>query len=178
MAGLAGLFLLLGLAAWTLEAGRRRADVANAAATVAGAMRRAALRAIVEGRAAGVAFRPGPDSAVIPLVDRAGDGLDPGDVAGPPLPLGRDAPAAAIAPPPWPRVAGIPPSGAPLRGTDPPVRFGPRGIATFTPEGRARSGHVTIADGRSALCAVVVHGASARIRVLCYERAPDRWRER
>lgn len=179
LAGLAGLFLLISIAAWSLQATRSRRSVEAAAHRLAASMRRAAVRAVASGRSSGLAFAgTGNGEPVVPLEDVAGDGLGRDDAAGPPLALRRDFPGAGIAPCPWPDVAAIPPGRRRLRREDPPVRFGRERIVSFTPSGHATAGHVTISDGRAALCAVVVTGATARIRTLCYERGEDRWRER
>ncbi len=179
IAGLAGLSFVIGMAAWTLREGSSRRDVETAARRLAAEMRAASARAVGSGHDVGIAFAlEGAGEPIQPLVDVAGDGLDRGDVAGPAARLRRAHPSAAIGPPPWPDVAGLPPAGARIRDTDPPVRFGQERVALFTATGHARPGHVTITDGRGALCAVVVTGPTARVRTLCYVRSEDRWHER
>ena len=179
LAGLAGLFLLAGIAAGALGATRRQRAVEAAAHHLAAQMRAAAVRAVTSGRDAGLSFAPiGPGEPVALIADRDGDGLERHERVSAPYRLSRSFPGARVARIPWEDVAGLPPAGRRLRRRDPPVRFGPGRIATFSAAGHARAGHVTISDGVGALCAVVVTGPSARVRVLCYERGEDRWRER
>ncbi len=65
----------------------------------------------------------------------------------------------------------------PGRGSPPPfgdpVRFGRSDIVTFTPRGTASSGSLYVSDGRGAVVAIVLYGATGRIRTCRFER--DLW---
>jgi len=79
---------------------------------------------------------------------------------------------------------GFPPVGAPFprippdAGTIPtgdPVQFGSSDIVSFSPLGNSSSGTLYLTDGRAGLCAVVLFGPSARVRVWRYDPVARRW---
>jgi hypothetical protein len=69
-----------------------------------------------------------------------------------------------------------PPASEPLRSLDDPVRFGSADVITFNPRGQVSSGTLYLTDGRERQLAVVVYGATARVRVWEYDLRSRRWR--
>jgi hypothetical protein len=157
--------------------------VATAARQLASEMRSLQIEALTTGRSAGLIFPPaGRDEPLRYVVDGDGDGIHRDDVrsgrdpAGAPFTLARDHPGVVVGSAPWPEVPDTPPRSGTLGPDSPAVRFGSGRAAVFTARGRARAGSVLVTDRREGLCAVVVHGATGRIRVLCYDRASESWR--
>lgn len=172
------------VAALRPAAGRRSVDAA--ARSLAGHLRGHAGRALAEGREVALLF-PAPGHEDEPLTDAAdgaSDGVSRADVAAglderlATWTLARDFPGVRIGRPPWPSIADVPPSTGRLTPSDPSVRFGASRSVVFDPEGHATPGTVYVTDRDAALCAVVVSGAAARIRVFCYEPSTDTWRMR
>ncbi len=181
---LAGAALLLTLAAGALApaAGRRAAE--SAARALAARIAALEVRAVSEGRETGLVFGPGADEPWCEAADADGDGLSRSgvtngtDASGPALRVAADVSGTRIGRPPWPSIAEVPPAGGRILAGDPAVRFGRARMAVFDPEGHATPGTVFVTDGRDALCAVVVAGATGRVRVWCYAREEDAWRLR
>jgi len=67
----------------------------------------------------------------------------------------------------------VPPGSGVLPPGSDPVRFGRSDIITFTPRGTSSSGTLYLSDGRDAVAAVVVYGATGRLRIWRFDR--DRW---
>ncbi len=176
--------LLLTLAAGALApaAGRRAAEAA--ARALAARIASLELRAATEGRETGLVFGATSDEPWCEAADGDGDGLSRSGVArgrdesGPPRRSGAEIAGTRIGRPPWPSIAEVPPSSGRILAGDPAVRFGRTRMAVFDPEGHATPGTVFVTDGRDALCAVVVAGATGRVRVWCYAREEDAWRLR
>jgi hypothetical protein len=59
---------------------------------------------------------------------------------------------------------------------DDPIRFGRGDLVAFSPLGSSSSGTIYLTDGRSELWAVVLYGATARVRVWRFDRTAGRWR--
>ncbi len=182
---LAGSSLLLVFGAANLLPGARTRSVDAAARRLAGQLRTLALRAVAEGRDAGLLFPPaGADEPLLEAADGDGDGLSRADVGAGRDPAARrftlaaESPGARIGRPPWPEMSGPPPGGGPLAPDDPAVRFGRARMVVFGPEGHATPGSVFVTDGAQNVCAVVVAGPTARIRTWCYDRPTDSWRRR
>ena len=70
----------------------------------------------------------------------------------------------------------VPPGRGVLPPFGDPVRFGRSDIITFTPRGTASSGTLYVSDGRSAVVAIVLYGATGRIRICGFDRDLWRWR--
>ncbi|UCF68933.1 MAG: hypothetical protein JSV80_06495 [Acidobacteriota bacterium] len=175
--------LVVLLAAARLEpAGRGRA-VEAAARGLAGRLRQMSAKAVASGRAGAVVFPAGEqDEPLSEAWDADGDGVSRADCErgqddlGVLFTLGRDQPGTSISRPAWEDIADVPPSSGRLSIEDPAVRFGRSRMVVFDPEGHATPGSLFVSDRRTRLCAVVVHGATARVRTWCYERGEDRWR--
>ncbi len=72
-------------------------------------------------------------------------------------------------------IPALPPRrGVLMPGVD-PVRFGRSDIITFTPAGTAAGGTLFVSDGRDTVMAIVVYGATGRIRVWRFDRHAWRW---
>ncbi|HNX18876.1 MAG TPA: hypothetical protein PKG80_01255 [Acidobacteriota bacterium] len=184
--------LLQALAVFSLVCGVAAAGLAPAAGgRVAEAGARAlaarlsglAARAVAENRETALVF---PAAASEPLREAADGGRDGvtrrgvesgGDPSGPPFTLASEAEGARIALPAWDSFPD-PAGGAAVRRGDAAVRCGAARMFVFDPEGHATPGTVFVGDGGDSLCAVVVAGGGARVRVLCYDRAARCWRRR
>lgn len=70
------------------------------------------------------------------------------------------------------------PDGARLRPSDAPIQFGRSAICSFSPMGSSTSGTIYLTDGGGSLYAVRVYGATAKIRLLRYDAARQRWESR
>ena len=70
----------------------------------------------------------------------------------------------------------IPPRRGFLEGANDPVRFGNSDLVSFSSLGSASSGTLFLTDGRNELCAVVLFGPTARVRVWRYDRRVGEWR--
>lgn len=183
--GLAVVAILVTLAVGALAPAAGARQVEGAARALAGRMREAGVRAVTEQRSIGLVFAETGDGEPMSIcADGDGDGVTRDDVlAGidsceAPLSLRGDHGSAGLRSIPWPSVAGLPPAGRRLTRSDPAVRFGASRMAVFTSDGDATPGSLTISDGNAHLCAIVVSGAGARVRALCYDRRADNWRER
>jgi hypothetical protein len=75
---------------------------------------------------------------------------------------------------PFPR---IPPSRGTLEPEGRPIRFGRSPLVAFTPLGRSSSGTLYLTEPDGGIGAVVVFGASARIRVWRLRSAAEGWRQ-
>jgi type II secretory pathway pseudopilin PulG len=73
---------------------------------------------------------------------------------------------------PFPR---IPPKRGNISDTGDPVQFGRSNLVGFSPIGNASSGTIYVTDGRRGLCAVVLFGPTARVRVWRYDFRRRRW---
>jgi hypothetical protein len=69
----------------------------------------------------------------------------------------------------------LPPRGGRLPAGTEPVRFGLRRLVVASPHGTATPGTLFLTDGDGGLWAVVVFGATARVRVWRYDARADRW---
>jgi prepilin-type N-terminal cleavage/methylation domain-containing protein len=67
------------------------------------------------------------------------------------------------------------PDGERITASSSPVRFGRSSICSFSPLGESSPGTIYLTDGAGGLYAVRVYGATAKMRVLRYERAQGRW---
>ncbi|MBP7148451.1 MAG: hypothetical protein KBD01_12980 [Acidobacteria bacterium] len=176
--------LLLGSAAAALApAGRGRA-VDAATRGLATHLRALALEAVTDGRARAIVFPTDADEPFAEARDGDGDGLsrrdvqDGIDVRLARYALARDFPDVEIGIPAWPGLRDLPPGGGPLDAGEPAVRFGRARMAVLTPEGHATPGSLFVTDGETALCALVINGATARVQAWCWDRGAARWRRR
>jgi len=67
----------------------------------------------------------------------------------------------------------VPPGAGVLPPGSDPVRFGRSDIITFTPRGTSSSGTLYLSDGQGTVAAVVVYGATGRLRFWRFDR--ERW---
>jgi hypothetical protein len=183
--GLALVALLVTLAAGSLAPTARRRAVDLAARGLATRLRGLALAAVRDGRPRALAFpATGADEPLREVVDGDGDGIRRADVrrgvdpAGAAFTLAREHPGVRIGRPGWPSIAELPGRPGRILADEPAVRFGRARLAVLQPDGRATPGSVFVTDGREALCAVVVTGATARVRTFCYQRRSDAWSAR
>ena len=70
----------------------------------------------------------------------------------------------------------IPPASGTMISSDHPIAFGSSDIYSASPTGETSSGSLDITDGGD-MRAVVVFGATGRIRVWSFERSTGRWRQ-
>jgi hypothetical protein len=182
---LAGSTLLLTLGASALLPNVATRSVDAAARRFADRLRGLAVRAVAEDRDVGLVFpEAGADEPFREAADEDGDGLSRSDLtshrdsAGPACTLAADIPGVHIGPSPWPAISEPPTGTGLLEQSDPPVRFGRARMVVFDSAGHATPGSVLITDGARNLCSVVVAGATARVRIWCYERKSDTWQRR
>jgi hypothetical protein len=71
-----------------------------------------------------------------------------------------------------------PPEGRPLGALVDPVRFGRSAYISFSPRGSVSPGTLYVTDGRERQVAVVVYGATGRVRVWEYDLRAAAWRAR
>ncbi len=182
---------LLGLGAAlgnpSLDPAARARAVEGAARALAGRCRLLALAARADGRDRGLVFPPAAagDEPVLAARDGDGDGVSRRDLPGGidpveegPWTVAREFPGVRVGLPPWDGVPDLPPSRRTLGPSDPAVRFGHGRIASFDGEGHATPGSVFLTDGKAAACAVVVAGATGRIRTWCFDRGRWAWERR
>jgi len=164
-------------------AARARA-VSGAARALAGRVRLLSLAARADGRDRALVFPAVADGDEPLRVARDGDGdgvsrRDVEDGTDPvedgPSTLAREFPGVRVGRPPWEGVPDLPPSRRVLGPGDPAVRFGRARMVVLDPEGHATPGSVFLTDGKDALCAVVVTGATARVRAWCFDRGRWAW---
>lgn len=176
--------LLIGLGSAGLAPAARGRGVESAARVLAGRFRALALAARSDGRDRALVFprESRGDEPLQEVADGGGDGIHRTDMeagkedAGPPFSLARDLPGTRIGRPDWPTILDLPPAIGPAPRSTPAVRFGTARMVVFKPDGRATPGTVYITDGRQAVCAVVVHGATGRIRIWCLNAGEAAWR--
>jgi hypothetical protein len=181
---LAALGLLLASSAALHSAWRRRA-VEGAAESLASLLRALSVASLSDGRDRALVFpAAGRNEPLFVARDESGDGVTRDDIEhgrdsrGPAFSVARDHPGVRIDLPasgsvPWP-----PPAGPLLRPGSPAIRFGPARIAVVSAAGHATPGSLFVSDGSDGCCAVVVNGATARVRVWCLDARADRWRLR
>lgn len=155
-----------------------------AAYELVGVLRAARAYAVLRSANVAVKFHPDPRRVTYSLYrDGDGDGVLNRDIAS-----GVDREVA----PPRPLVyfgsdvkLGFPPGVSPRDPADPnlrldrlddPIRFGDSDLASFSPLGESTPGSAYISDGRRCLTAVRVFGRTAKVRVLTYDVARERWR--
>ncbi len=178
------LALLVAGAVGATSAAFERWRAPTAARAAAADMRAARSRAVARLRSAGLLFERGPGGAwMVSLVDDGdGDGLRSDDIRRgiDPISLGPElietrwgvAPGFAAS---LQRLRSPPPDEQWLPDLSDPVRFGARDLLSCSPRGTATPGTLYLSDGRRRQMAVVVAGASARVRVWEYDLGRERW---
>lgn len=157
-----------------------RSAVEGAARQFASLIRIHALEAVVEGTDRALVFPAASSERVVIARDENGNGVSRRDVEdGTDRVMARwtfdlEQPGVRVDLPEWsPPPKRLPPSHQRL--TRPAVRFGAARMINLTAAGTATPGSLYVTDGEHALCAVVVHGASARTRIWCYRKEEDSW---
>jgi len=177
--------ILAGLGSGPLLAALGRVRLRSAAAELAARMRAARHAAVTRACSVGLRFEPENGGwRVAHYRDGDGDGMRSDDIArGVDRPFGIPyrpgdgrggirfgIPAGRV----FPR---IPPSRGSLQSDDDPIQFGSSNIASFSPLGDATSGTAYLTDEESRLAAVVVFGATSRVRILLFDPVTGEWRE-
>jgi len=160
--------------------GGRAGAAARAVATSFSAER---WRSVARARSGGFQFTASPGGWIWREVDDGnGNGLRTAEIRSgddPPRTefraLSRDVPGASFGIPPGGPYPEAPPGTDTLRRGDDPVRFGRSELVSFSPDGSASSGTVYVTDGKTGLCAVVLFGATARVRVWTWDARSRRW---
>ena len=67
------------------------------------------------------------------------------------------------------------PAGSPLSPASSPVKFNASAICSFSPLGESTPGTIYLRDRAGEVFAVRVYGASAKVRVLRYQRSTQKW---
>ena len=162
-----------------------RARLRSAAAELAARMRAARHAAVARACSVGLRFEADGDGwHVAGYLDGDGDGMRSDDISrGVDLPLGATYHPGAgrggvrFGIPEGRAFPRIPPSRGSLRGGEDPIQFGASSIASFSPLGDATPGTAYLTDPESRLAAVVVFGATSRVRVVEFDPATGEWRE-
>jgi prepilin-type N-terminal cleavage/methylation domain-containing protein len=176
--------LVAAASAGPIREGLARARHRSAAVELARRMTAARWRAVARGVSVGLRFEPdGRGWRVATYQDGDGDGIRSADIA-----AGRDRaigdafhpdegrPGVQFGLPPGPPIPRVPPSRGWLRGGEDPIRFGRSDIVSFSPLGNVTPGTVYLTDPQGRLAAVVVFGATARIRVRFFDPGTGQWR--
>ena len=183
LAAVAVIGIAAAVGAGPLREGFDRARLASAAGELGRRMVAARWQAVAGGRSVGLRFEPeGEGWMVATYIDGDGDGIRAADIA-----AGRDRPAGAPFRPadgrggvrfgiPAGRYPRVPPSRGLLAGGQDPIRFGRSDIVSFSPLGDATAGTAYLTDDSGRMAAVVVFGATARVRVLRYDARTGAWR--
>lgn len=180
--GLTAFGLILTLGALALHPASQRRGVEGAAQQLAAQMRELATAALSDGASRGLVFplATAGDEPLQLVRDGDQDGIARSDISRnvdrteQRYTLARDIPGCRVGRPAGLSVYDLPPSRRRLTPADPAVRFGSARMAVFTSAGEATPGSLFVSCG-DALCAVVVNGATARIRVYCWAREQDAW---
>jgi hypothetical protein len=101
-------------------------------------------------------------------------GVDP--VLGEPQRLEDTTGPATLGFPPWPAVPKIPPQTGNLDDLEDPIRIGSSDLLAFSPLGTTTSGTLYVTDGRDQLYAVVLFGATGRLRVWRFDSVEGAWK--
>ncbi len=155
-----------------------------AAYELVGVLRTARAFAVLRSANVAVKFRTGPKGVTFSLYrDGDGDGVLNRDIdagtdpeVAPARPLVYVGGGVKFGFPPGaaPRDPGDPQ--VPLGGLDDPIRFNSSDLASFSALGESTPGTLYITDGARSLAAVRVFGRTAKVRVLRYDFARQRWR--
>jgi len=73
---------------------------------------------------------------------------------------------------PYPR---IPPGSGPIEPLDDPIQIGASDLLAFGPQGTSSSGTIYLTDGRARLAAIVLFGATGRLRVWSFDPERGVW---
>ncbi len=175
--------LVAGMGVGPIREGLGRARLRSAVTELARRMIAARWRAVAGHASVGLRFeQEGAGWRVVTYVDGDSDGIRSADIA-----AGKDARSGSIyrpqqgrpgvhfglpAGPPIPR---IPPSRGWLNEGDDPIRFGRSDIVSFSPLGSVTPGTVYLTDGEGRLAALVLFGATARMRLRFFRRESGEW---
>jgi hypothetical protein len=175
--------LIAGIGVGPIREGLARARLRSAVAELARRMVAARWRAITANASVGLRFEEeGAGWRVVTYVDGDADGIRSADII-----AGRDRPSGSIyrpqqgrpgvrfglpAGPPIPR---IPPARGWLNEGEDPIRFGRSDIVSFSPLGSVTPGTVYLTDDQGRLAALVLFGATARMRVRFFRSATGEW---
>jgi hypothetical protein len=185
LAVVALLGIFAGIGAGPMREALGRARLRSAAAELAAQMRGARHDAVARACSVGLRFEVEADGwRVAHYRDGDGDGMRSDDIArgvdlayGVPYRPGTGRGGVRFGIPPGRTIPRIPPSRGALQGGDDPIQFGASGIASFSPLGDATSGTAYLTDPESRLAAVVVFGATSRVRVVMFDPVAGEWRE-
>lgn len=178
---LAILGLLLG-ATIVVASASGRARTPATARVVAGDLRLRRQQAVSGRVTLGLHFqRQGPHWSVRLLQDDDGDGIQVSGRAADPVLEGPHPFASVYGPAEpgfLPGLTGLttpPPSPRPLTNLDDPVKFGSGDLVTFNSRGECSSGTLYLTDGRFRQWAVVLYGATGRVRTWEWDRGGRHW---
>ena len=176
--------LVAGIGVGPIREGLGRARLRSAVAELARRMMAARWRAVAGHASVGLRFeQEGAGWRVVTYLDGDSDGIRSADII-----AGRDRPSGSIyrpqegrpgvhfglpAGPPIPR---IPPARGWLNEGEDPIRFGRSDIVSFSPLGSVTPGTVYLTDREGRLAALVLFGATARMRIRFFRRDSGEWR--
>jgi hypothetical protein len=185
LAILAVLGILAGIGSGPMLEALGRARLQSAAAELATRMRGARHAAVTRACSVGLRFEADGDGwRVARYLDGDGDGMRSDDITrgvdapfGEPYRPGEGRGGVRFGIPEGRSFPRIPPSRGSLRAGDDPIQFGASSIASFSPLGDATSGTAYLTDSGSRLAAVVVFGATSRVRIVWFDPVAGEWRE-
>jgi len=185
LAIVAVLGILAGIGAGPIREALGRARLRSAAAELAARLRGARHTAVARACSVGLRFEAEGDGwRVAPYRDGDGDGMRSDDITrgvdvafGAPFRPGDGRGGVRFGIPAGRAVPRIPPARGWLPGGDDPIQFGASSIASFSPLGDATPGTAYLTDPESRLAAVVVFGATSRVRIVVFDPVAGEWRE-
>ncbi len=159
---------------------QRRAALRASASELRAIFHLARSRAIARNANCGIKFLPvGGEWRFAVYDDGDGDGVRNDDIArridvlvSPQRPVLRESKVVTIG---LPAQAFRDPDGERVTPASSPVRFNRSSICSFSPLGESTPGTIYITDRAGELYAVRVYGATAKMRVLRYDRGTRRW---
>jgi Tfp pilus assembly protein FimT len=172
----------LGLPA--LAQARSRAAAGAGARLLATSCQGLRWKSVSRGRAHGLLFeRDGRGWRWREVADGNGNGLRTAEVAAgvdptlsPPRRLEDTLAPATLGFPSWSTVPRIPPQVGNLEDLDDPIRIGNTDLLAFSPLGTSTSGTLYVTDGHDQLYALVLFGATGRLRVWRFDLQESRWK--
>jgi len=175
--------IVAGIGVGPVREGLGRARLRSAVTELARRMVAARWRAVAGHASVGLRFEP-EDAGwrVVTYIDGDADGIRSADIrAGKDAPDGtvyrpqQGRPGVRFGLPPGDPIPRIPPSRGWLNGGDDPIRFGRSNIVSFSPLGRVTPGTVYLTDNQGRLAALVVFGATARMRMRFFHGSTGKW---
>jgi hypothetical protein len=162
---------------------RSRSRMRSATRELALSLQALRWRSVSTNQGHGLWFEQGPEGWTWVVVrDENGNGIRAAELSSgidskvsEPRPVGRIGSGVRLGIPPGDPIPRIPPARGTLEGSGDPIRFGNSDLIAFSPLGSASSGTLYLTDSTGALSAIVVFGATARVRIYRFSRTRAVW---